>query len=160
MNIKKILFFAIFALVVSTSLFAKKMTNSPKISGKLDAKTLQSTLWEVVSIDNDIYPTCQDGILMHMYFIFSNDGNMYIGCKFEKDKDSALGFGNKSMKYELKGKGLVIADTELEILLDKENRLILRETGDDEGDIVLKPVNSPSIEELKNAETMDLGDIF
>ena len=159
MNTKKIVFFALFALIVSSSLFAKKAPKAAAPKGGLTLDLLQGGVWEVVSIDEDVYPLNQDGILMHMYLIFSNDGNLYVGCKFMQGDEEALGLGNKSVKYTLKGNVISFAGSDMDYTIDKTGKMVLTEKGDD-GSMVLQAVDSPSIQEIKNAEHMDLGDIF
>lgn len=159
MNTKKIVFFALFALLISSSLFAKKAAKGADPKIVLTPDLLQSGVWEVVSIDEDVYPLTQDGVLMHMYLIFSKDGNLYVGCKFVQGNEEALGLGNKSVKYVLKGNVISFADSDMDYSIDKTGRMILTEKGDD-GKMILQAVDSPSIQDIKNAETMDLGDLF
>lgn len=161
MNIKKVVFFAVFSLTLSSFLFAKKAGKANE-AGNIKEKTLQAVLWEVVSIDEETYPVTQDGILMHMYFLFGEDGNMYLGCKFEGEAENMLAVGNKSMKYELKGNTLVLADSILDMSVGKGETLTLVEReGDGKGEkMVLKAARDVSIEDIKNAQPIDLGDVF
>ena len=154
MNVKRIVFFALFSLVLTSLLFAKKVDNVPSIP--LDNGLLQGGVWEVLNIGGDVYPMKEGGILMHMYFIFSNDGLLLMGAKFEDGKENVLARGNKNRKYVLKGAAIYLQGDELKYSLTKEGRLTL--TDKDGSKIVLQAVDSPSIEEIKKAEPMDLGD--
>lgn len=156
MNVKKIVFFALFALVISSSLFAKKAGNAPKSGGiPLTADMLQGGVWEVLNIDGDAYPMSKDGILMHMYFIFSTDSNIYLGGKLEGGGESVLANGGKYVQYKLQGNVITIADDKFSYSIDKEGKMVLT---DQEGSkMLLQAVDSPTIEEIKKAEPMDFG---
>ena len=150
MKNKKTSIFSLLAIfVVSVSFVYGEST--------LSLQKLQGIAWEVLQLENQIFPTKENDAMMHVYWWFSEDNNIYTGLCTKYKGESLMVKAIEAIPYAFNKGILSIEEDKLRVVEIKNG--IIKMMGEDPSMIlILKEQNEFAIKDIKYAEVIDVSD--
>lgn len=144
MLFKKIRLAIVFCLVAFAFVSCEKATVE---------EVLQGSLWELVQVASQEFPISQGEMSIHQYIYFAKDGYVYELMMTDLKISKVLNKKDIKTAYTISENKVKIGNFEFDLIKNST----LKVPDDGVVQIVFNRTRKPSIKEVENAETIEMG---
>jgi|GEM_PF-5827722 len=122
----------------------------------LSLQKLRGVAWEVLQIENQTFPTKENDAMVHVYWWFSEDNNIYTGICTKYKSESLMIRASEAIPYKF-NKGILSMEEDQLKVVEIKNGVVKMVGKDPSMILILKEQNEFAIKDIKDAEVVDVS---